>query len=139
MSVLVAAGIFFSSAQTGYVSGNASAAVADFVRAIFPPVAALEDIVPLGFLVRKGAHVIVFFALAFCVAQSLKFYIHKWQLLLTSWAIASAYGVFDEIHQYFVPGRSMEFSDMLINSVGAFIGAGLVVALLYRPQKLKDG
>lgn len=32
---------------------------------------------------------------------------------------AAAYGVTDEIHQYFVPERSFEFADMLANALGA--------------------
>jgi VanZ family protein len=123
LSVLVAAGIFISSSVSGEVSGSASMAIAVYVRNLVP----LDDDL-LNFLVRKAAHFIVYFALAFCVAQSLKFHVHRLRLLLAvSWVIAAVYGVTDEIHQYFVPGRVMAFSDMVINAAGAFFGAGLVV------------
>ncbi|MCL2357504.1 MAG: VanZ family protein [Defluviitaleaceae bacterium] len=142
ISVLVAAGIFFASAQTGEASAAASAAIADWFRGFFPggepgePVSASHEV---NFLVRKGAHIAVYFVLAFCVAQSLKFYISRRRLLLFSWAIASVYGVFDEIHQYFVPGRAMLLSDMIINAVGAFIGAGIVVLILNRRDSDRGG
>ncbi len=39
-------------------------------------------------------------------------------------AIAAAYGVSDECHQLFVPGRDFDVRDMLADSVGASMGAG---------------
>jgi VanZ family protein len=120
--------------MSGEVSGNASMRIAAIVRFFF--YAGDETIHAIHFLLRKGAHVVVFFALAFCTAHSLKFYICKFRtLLLFSWAIASVYGIFDEIHQSFIPGRVMAFSDMLINSVGAFFGAALVCWWLAKNSK----
>lgn len=125
-SVLVAAGIFVSSSISGEDSGYASMAIANFFRRFTP----LGDnaLGALNFLVRKTAHFVVYFVLAFCVAQSLKFYVHRRRILFSAaWAIAAVYGIADEIHQYFVPGRVMAVSDMLINAVGAAAGAAVVV------------
>lgn len=36
-----------------------------------------------------------------------------------AWAVASAYGVSDEIHQRFVPGRSPEAADVIADALGA--------------------
>ncbi|MEM2918709.1 MAG: VanZ family protein [Candidatus Altiarchaeota archaeon] len=33
------------------------------------------------------------------------------------------YGISDEIHQYFVPGRYAELSDILANSIGVLLGS----------------
>jgi VanZ family protein len=33
-----------------------------------------------------------------------------------------SYGIFDEVHQYFVPGRDACILDMVINSIGTVIG-----------------
>jgi len=38
-------------------------------------------------------------------------------------AIASGYGAFDEGHQWFVPGRSAETSDLVADAIGAVAGA----------------
>ena len=38
--------------------------------------------------------------------------------------IAALYGVSDECHQLFVPGRNFEISDMIADATGASIGAG---------------
>lgn len=107
--------------------------IVEWVRGLVP--FSDETNAAMNFFLRKGAHFVVFFVLAFCVAQSLKFYISKWKLLLSAWVIASAYGVMDEIHQYFVPGRALEFTDMLINSAGAFAGAGLVLLIVKFSEK----
>lgn len=42
------------------------------------------------------------------------------------WAVAAAYGVTDEAHQAFVPGRNPDFSDWLADASGA--AAAAVVA-----------
>jgi VanZ family protein len=39
--------------------------------------------------------------------------------------LASLYGVTDEIHQYFVPGREMVFTDWLVDFSGTVIGVVL--------------
>jgi len=43
-------------------------------------------------------------------------------LRIAAIVLAVAYGVTDELHQYFVPGRSMEFMDILSDALGAFTG-----------------
>lgn len=42
--------------------------------------------------------------------------------LLLPWAIASAYAATDEFHQLFVPGRSGQVSDVLLDSAGVLAG-----------------
>jgi len=37
--------------------------------------------------------------------------------------LAASYGVLDEFHQYFVPGRSVEVYDALADAAGALLGA----------------
>jgi VanZ family protein len=42
-----------------------------------------------------------------------------------AWLIGSAYGVSDELHQWFTPGRHMSWGDVLADSAGSFAGAAL--------------
>lgn len=42
--------------------------------------------------------------------------------IIYSLALCAVYAITDEIHQYFVPGRSCELRDMLIDSSGALLG-----------------
>jgi len=129
LSILTALGIFMSSSIEGGASGAASMALARHLQMLMSSLTNLED-EQLNFLVRKAAHLAVFALLGFNVLNTLKFVVHRNSLLLFSWVLASAYGVIDEIYQYFVPDRVMAVSDMLINAAGAFIGAGFAYLLL---------
>ena len=44
-------------------------------------------------------------------------------ILLLSIMIASTYGILDEFHQRFVPGRTLEIFDVLSDIIGSFFGA----------------
>jgi VanZ family protein len=48
-----------------------------------------------------------------------------WRRALVAIAVATAYGVSDEFHQLFVPGRSADRYDVLADCVGATLGAGV--------------
>ena len=54
---------------------------------------------------------------------------YSWQQVGISALIASLYGLSDEIHQYFVPGRSSEVLDWVADTVGALIAASLLAWL----------
>jgi VanZ family protein len=43
----------------------------------------------------------------------------------TALAIATAYGVTDEVHQMFVPGRMPDIGDVAADAAGAFIAVGV--------------
>jgi len=47
-------------------------------------------------------------------------------------AISFLWGVTDEVHQYFIPGRFCEITDMLINVVGAY---AWLLTYKYLPRK----
>jgi len=133
-SVAIAGGIFFSSAMPGDASGEASMSIIHRVMAWFPFLPFTAD--TLNFILRKGAHFVVFFALAFSLMHALKYYIKKpARLFFWAWGISAAYGILDELHQLFVPGRGCEIRDMVINAAGAACGAALVRVWLLRGQR----
>ena len=43
------------------------------------------------------------------------------KLIILGIILALIYGIFDEIHQYFIPGRTSTIKDILVNSIGIFI------------------
>ena len=49
------------------------------------------------------------------------------RVFLICTAIASGYGIVDEIHQYFVPGRSSDVLDWVADTLGAMAGAGVLL------------
>jgi VanZ family protein len=81
----------------------------------------------LGF--DKFQHFIAYFALSAAIA--LWFSREKWRhpgprLPALVAALGSVYGVIDEIHQYFVPGRNCNIGDWLFDTLGAVIAAVVV-------------
>ena len=75
---------------------------------------------------QNTLHVPVFAALAWAWRWAL----HAWLRASTAgaigaFAIASAYGVFDEWHQSLVPGRYASLADIVLDVAGAALGIGL--------------
>ncbi len=53
-----------------------------------------------------------------------------------SLAICVAYGVTDEIHQLYVPGRAFQVSDIAMDAVGSMMGIGLVYCIRNRIRNI---
>jgi VanZ family protein len=81
------------------------------------------------FIVRKLAHVALFFTLAFFALNVVRHW--RWQYL-AAWVFASVYGMTDEWHQLYVPGRSGKVGDVIIDAAGALI----LIAVVYLWDKL---
>ena len=58
-----------------------------------------------------------------------------------AWVFATVYGVTDELHQAFVPGRTPSAADGLADSTGALLGAlvALVIARHVQRTRRPDG
>ena len=80
----------------------------------------------------KGVHFTEFAVLGFFVAHAA---LRTWEgrarfrLLAVSVLIAATWGLLDEIHQAFVPGRSSDVFDVLADTLGATAGASARVLL----------
>lgn len=80
----------------------------------------------LKFSMAKCGHVVVYFVLSLFVLRALKKTFpasprHGWLALL----FCALYGVSDEVHQSFVPGRSAMLWDVLLDSFSAYAGIKL--------------
>mgnify|MGYP003023101221 CR=1 FL=1 len=74
-------------------------------------------------IVRKSAHFSIYCLLGFLSMFAAYCFFSKRVLQLgTSLLVSVAYAASDEMHQLFVPGRSAEFGDVLIDSLGALLG-----------------
>ena len=74
------------------------------------------------------AHVAVYSILAFLLHVALAGYnsaAPRWVLASIAFALTVLYGVSDEIHQAYVPGRIASELDLAADAVGAVIGVGL--------------
>lgn len=78
------------------------------------------------FSVRKCAHFTIYLILGILVISLLSEYrVINFKTVLYALLIVFLYACSDEFHQLFVPGRSSEIRDVLIDSSGGFIGSYL--------------
>ena len=82
----------------------------------------------------KIKHFGAFFGLSVLLSLTLiyqnKILFFKKYFLAAALVISSIYGLLDEIHQRFVPGRNSEFLDWVADSLGAAVGVFVVFYLL---------
>ncbi len=62
---------------------------------------------------------------------------YSWRQITVSALIASIYGISDELHQSFMPGRSAEVGDWLADSAGALVAVVLFAWLVRHRRLLK--
>lgn len=122
--------IFYLSHQPATASSELSSGITEMIVDI------LETVMPFiqiemsnfHFWIRKSAHFFTYFTLGILVVNALSpNHFYKYRLAL---AICVAYAISDEAHQLFIPGRSGEVRDVLIDSAGALLG--IVVYVLIR-------
>jgi len=83
-------------------------------------------------LADKGVHFLEYGALGLLVAHAAMrtWPAHAWlRTAALAVLVTVAWGVLDELHQSFVPGRSAEAMDIVADFLGAVAGAGARVAL----------
>lgn len=121
--------IFMFSHQTGTQSNNSSGSVTNVIISTIKLITPLEHeqamkitniITPI---IRKLAHFTIYLIggiLTYCTYNSYK-KVEKKDLKYI-WLFCVVYAISDEFHQWFIPGRSSELRDVIIDSVGAGIG-----------------
>lgn len=82
----------------------------------------------LQFIVRKSAHFIGYMILGILASGLILYYGNINKKYLLAFLICVIYAISDEIHQLFVPGRSGQVRDVLIDSAGSLLGIILVMA-----------
>ena len=87
----------------------------------------ISTIIEIG---DKVKHFFAYFILASLLSLNLHFQ-NKWNTISVNYIfftllICTFYGIFDELHQMYVPNRSAEFYDFLADFFGSTTGAFLV-------------
>lgn len=124
--------IFAFSAQPAKESAELSMGVADWMLPTSSKISVLSFFVEKGvmeFLIRKLAHAVEYGMLAMCLGITIshsKTWFNRWQFKTV--CLCFLYASTDEFHQLFVPGRSGQIRDVLIDTVGA-LGAVLILWL----------
>ncbi|RNF39534.1 VanZ family protein [Planococcus salinus] len=126
--------IFILSHQPASVSSNLSSGITEAIIRAFERIMpdAQFDIRNFHFVVRKNAHFIAYFVLGFLTFHALRQSgVRGIRSFLFSFGICALYAISDEVHQLFIPGRSGEVRDVVIDSAGACAGIA-VFGLLAR-------
>lgn len=124
--------IFYFSAKPAVNSDESSRTIANFVIKLYEDITDTELngrnrnqlLDSANHVIRKGAHVTEYAILACAVA----FHLYVWGKrrkinILLSVVISAFYAMTDEIHQLYIPGRSGELRDVIIDTSGALAGA----------------
>lgn len=106
-------------------------------------VRAIQDTWQVGVsetVVRKSAHAIIYMVLGMLVANLIRDYVPRYRrVAVWSLAIVFLYAISDELHQYFVGGRSGQVSDVVLDTVGGLVGVLLIVYIIkWYGNKSKD-
>ena len=120
--------IFYLSHQPATISASQSGGFMDMLTKLPIIGGLLDELMKLSFaefLIRKSAHMFLYFVLAILIYMSIsKGYTYKYYIL--TFVLSAMYACSDEIHQLFIVGRSGEIRDVLVDSTGALIGLLLI-------------
>ncbi len=133
--------IFLFSHQTGDVSGRLSYSLAELVVRIIDRQAGLQMIRQTDSVLRVVAHVASYFTLGLLVAWAFsEIGIRDLRNAVLTFFICVLYAASDELHQAYVPGRTGQFSDFLIDAAGILLSIlcyQLVGTVRYLRQELQ--
>lgn len=123
--------IFYFSHQPAQQSSELSTGVTklmtEMINYLIPK---LEiDYTSYTFYIRKLAHIFVYFVLGCLLIRAFerRFKI-TYKQIISAFLICLLFAISDEVHQLFVPGRSGEFRDVVIDTIGATFG--IIIYLL---------
>lgn len=87
--------------------------------------------------VRKGAHFFIYFILGILMISFCQEFgpVHKKMVLLAVF-LSFLYACSDETHQLFVLGRSGQFCDVVLDTIGSFVG---ILGYQFIHNKIKGG
>ena len=125
--------IFYFSSQTAETSSESSYSIATEITNLM---GRPDSVLIVETIIRKLAHCFEYALLA--VFLSFHFSIAQYKYcnrFLSAMIVTVLYATTDEIHQLFVPGRSGQLTDVLIDSVGALIGCLFFSYICYKIKK----
>lgn len=120
--------IFIMSHTNGNDSSNQSNLIAQIILRFIN-----IDLNTLTFVIRKIAHMCEYAILLLLIYYGLHKTIKYQYKLLISLIISFLYACSDEFHQIFIPGRSGQFKDVIIDTIGMII----MLSIIYLWQKEK--
>jgi|SRR5699024_1318146 len=130
--------IFYLSHQPASTSSKLSGS---FVQVLFEIVSLFPIVIEgdtVHFIVRKSAHFMAYFILGILIMHTVRLFSRLSIFsIVNGFFITVLYAASDEFHQTFIPGRSGEIRDVLIDSAGSLTGilTYVVAVLLYNNRR----
>ncbi|MDN7241639.1 VanZ family protein [Planococcus sp. N028] len=131
--------IFLFSNQPAVDSSELSSGITEFILTVAEKISpeASNHVDALHHVVRKNAHFLIYLILGVLKINALKKSgVRKIQSIVFALMICVLYAASDEFHQLFIPGRSGEVKDVLIDSAGAVAGIAIYL-LLHKAREMK--
>lgn len=123
-------------------SGNTIRKVFNFIYPGFKDKSEIEKqeiIDACQHFVRKLAHFSIYTVLGILLSVNAVYHFkEKWFRILLPVSLGILYAVSDEIHQLYVPGRSGQISDVLLDSAGVLLGCILIffISTVHKRKRL---
>jgi VanZ family protein len=117
--------VFYLSHQPATESNELSTGITEVIIQTVEKVAPNVDfdIRSLNHIIRKNAHFFVYLVLGLLVINALRIRkVRGYRSIVLAIGICVLYAITDEIHQIFIPGRSGEIRDVVIDSAGTIVG-----------------
>lgn len=131
--------IFYLSNQPASISAATSLSIIKTIFVYITPVFNVENH-NLDFyneIFRTFMHGFMFFILAVLVHRPVRMRLgNGFKSLCISILICAAYALVDEVHQFFVPGRAFQLSDILVDLIGVLLGVTMYQFFILLKTKL---
>ncbi|MCI8547848.1 MAG: VanZ family protein [Bacilli bacterium] len=126
--------IFGFSSQNGEKSGELSSNITKFIlkKMNYDDIENYEKILKrTEIIVRKIAHFSIYTLVGLLLMSFVSTYKLKQNIrIIISLCIGILYATSDEIHQLFIPGRSGQITDVIIDTMGVLLGIIVLLTLL---------
>lgn len=138
--------IFYFSNQVSNTSSKQSSRVVEIISNMFPIIKNMEEpqkthmkeniLTPI---IRKTAHFSIYTILGILTINLMLTIKNKkmYEILIFALIFCVFYAITDEFHQSFIPGRSAEIRDVLIDSSGALVGILVTLGIIKITRKIK--
>jgi VanZ family protein len=124
--------IFYLSHQPAERSSELSGTFLKFMLTIIAVVPFSLELDIIHFLIRKSAHFIAYFMLGILLFHTVRlFYETNFIPMNVAFVLSILYAISDEYHQTFIPGRSGEVRDVILDASGSLTGIVLYALIIY--------
>jgi|SRR5690625_221633 len=122
--------IFYLSHQPADASSELSGSLVQLIKSLMASFFPNGEMALIHRFVRKLAHVIAYFILSFLMVHALRCIdTLNVRSVCFTFLFTTLYAISDEYHQTFIPGRSGEWQDVLIDSCGTVLGIACYIGL----------